>query len=37
MAIGRELGIPVAYIGVGEGISDLRPFDPEAYAAALYG
>jgi fused signal recognition particle receptor len=36
MAIGRELGIPVAYIGVGEGMSDLRPFDPEAYAAALF-
>ena len=37
MAIGRELGIPVAYIGVGEGLSDLRPFDPEEYARALYG
>jgi len=36
MAIGRELGIPVAYIGVGEGISDLRPFDPREYARALF-
>ena len=36
MAIGMELGIPVAYIGVGEGLSDLRPFDPEQYAMALF-
>jgi fused signal recognition particle receptor len=36
LAIGRELGIPVAYIGVGEGIADLRPFDPEEYALALF-
>lgn len=35
MAIGRELGIPVAYIGVGEGMDDLRPFDPDRYAEAL--
>jgi len=32
----RELGIPVSYIGVGEGMSDLRPFDPEEYARALF-
>lgn len=36
LAIGRELGIPVSYIGVGEGIADLQPFDPEKYAAALF-
>lgn len=36
MAIGMELGIPVAYIGVGEGLSDLRPFDPEQYSMALF-
>ena len=36
LAIGRELGIPVSYIGVGEGMSDLRPFDPEEYARALF-
>jgi fused signal recognition particle receptor len=36
LAIGRELGIPVAYIGVGEGMSDLRPFDPDEYARALF-
>jgi fused signal recognition particle receptor len=36
LAIGSELGIPVAYIGVGEGLADLRPFDPDAYARALF-
>lgn len=36
LAIGSELGIPVAYIGVGEGMADLRPFSPEEYAAALF-
>jgi len=36
LAIGRELGIPVSYIGVGEGMNDLRPFDPEEYAHALF-
>jgi fused signal recognition particle receptor len=36
MAIGRELGIPVAYIGVGEGMADLRPFNPQEYAHALF-
>jgi fused signal recognition particle receptor len=36
MAIGRELGIPVSYVGLGEGMADLRPFDPEEYARALF-
>jgi fused signal recognition particle receptor len=36
MAIGRELGIPVSYVGLGEGMGDLRPFDPEEYARALF-
>ncbi|MBO6158405.1 MAG: signal recognition particle-docking protein FtsY [Firmicutes bacterium] len=31
-----ELGIPVKYIGVGEGMDDLRPFDPDEFAAALF-
>ncbi len=34
--IERQLGIPVKYIGVGEGIDDLIPFDPEAYVDALF-
>jgi fused signal recognition particle receptor len=33
----RELKIPVRYIGVGEGIDDLRSFDPEAYVNAILG
>jgi len=36
LAIGAELSIPVAYVGMGEGLADLRPFDPEAYAHALF-
>lgn len=36
LAIGKELGIPVSFIGVGEGMADLRPFDPEEYARALF-
>ena len=34
-AIKRELGLPVKYIGVGEGIDDLKPFVPEEFAEAL--
>src|SRR5438105_3999338 len=33
--IAYELGLPVKLIGVGEGIDDLRPFDPADYARAL--
>ncbi len=35
VAIARDLGIPIARIGVGEGIDDLRPFVPHEFAAAL--
>ena len=35
IAIAQELGIPVKYAGVGEGIDDLRPFDPAEFAQAL--
>ncbi|HLM31323.1 MAG TPA: signal recognition particle-docking protein FtsY [Solirubrobacterales bacterium] len=35
LAIAAELGIPVKLIGVGEGLEDLRPFDPREFAAAL--
>ena len=37
LAINHELGLPVKLIGVGEGIEDLRPFDPSEFAAALIG
>ena len=36
VAIARELGLPVKFIGVGEGLDDLQPFDPPAFAAALF-
>ena len=35
IAIARELGVPVKFAGVGEGIGDLRPFDPKAYVEAI--
>ena len=35
IAIARELGVPVKYAGVGEGIDDLRPFDALECAQAL--
>jgi fused signal recognition particle receptor len=35
VAVAEELGIPIAYVGTGEGPKDLRPFDPEEYADAL--
>jgi fused signal recognition particle receptor len=35
LAIAHELGLPVKLVGVGEGIDDLRPFDPRDFAQAL--
>lgn len=35
IAIARELGVPVKYAGVGEGIDDLKPFDAQEFAQAL--
>ena len=35
VAIAHELQIPVKYVGVGEGVEDLRPFDAEAFTQAL--
>jgi fused signal recognition particle receptor len=37
IAIAHELGLPVKLIGIGEGLDDLRPFDPEDFARALVG
>lgn len=37
IGICNELSVPVKYIGVGEQIDDLQPFDPEAFAKALFG
>ncbi len=35
LAIAEELELPVKLIGIGEGLDDLRPFDPEDFASAL--
>ena len=35
VAIAQELGVPVKYVGLGEGIDDLKPFDAEEYVKAL--
>jgi fused signal recognition particle receptor len=37
IAIKNELNIPVRYIGVGEGIDDLQPFDSMAFSSAIFG
>ena len=36
VAIQSELGIPVKYIGVGEGIDDLQKFDSDEFVNALF-
>ena len=36
IAIRRELNVPVWYVGVGEGIDDLQPFDAKDFAKALF-
>lgn len=36
IAIREELGLPVKWIGVGEGIMDFRPFEPEKFVNALF-
>ena len=35
VAIAKELQIPVKFVGVGEGIEDLRPFEPRAFVEAF--
>ena len=37
LAIRRELDLPVRYIGVGEGLDDLQPFNAEEYIDAIFG
>ena len=36
LAIARELGVPVRFVGTGEGMEDLSPFAPEEYVEALF-
>ncbi len=35
LALTEELGLPVRFLGVGEGLDDLVPFDPQLFAQAL--
>jgi len=37
IAIQKELGLPIKYIGVGESVEDLQPFEPKAFVEALFG
>jgi fused signal recognition particle receptor len=36
VAISRELGVPVRYVGVGEKVGDLLPFDPKDFVDSLF-
>lgn len=36
LAIKNDLDVPVKYIGVGEGIDDLQPFNPDEFTEALF-
>jgi len=37
VAVVRDLGVPIRYVGVGESVEDLVPFDAAAFAASLIG
>ncbi|HEY7584941.1 MAG TPA: signal recognition particle-docking protein FtsY [Candidatus Deferrimicrobiaceae bacterium] len=36
LSVTREIGAPIRFIGVGESVDDLRPFDAKAFAEALF-
>jgi fused signal recognition particle receptor len=36
VAITRELGLPVRFVGVGEKVGDLLPFDPKEFVESLF-
>jgi len=36
VAIANEMKLPICFVGVGEGLEDLRPFDPEEFVQALF-
>ncbi len=36
LGIADQLGIPISVVGLGEGIDDWEPFDPEAFARGLF-
>jgi fused signal recognition particle receptor len=37
LAVREELDLPIRFVGVGEGVRDLQPFDPDAFADRLLG
>ena len=37
IAIKEDLGVPVKYIGVGEQLDDMQPFDAKEFVSALFG
>lgn len=37
VGISHQLGIPIKYIGIGEQVDDLRPFDPADFVQAIFG
>jgi fused signal recognition particle receptor len=36
IAIRKETGVPIRYVGVGEAVDDLRPFDARQFTSALF-
>jgi fused signal recognition particle receptor len=36
LGIADELGLPISLVGIGEGLDDWEPFDPEAFARGLF-
>ncbi|HRQ64595.1 MAG TPA: signal recognition particle-docking protein FtsY, partial [Xanthomonadaceae bacterium] len=34
-ALAREFGLPIRFVGLGEGVEDLREFEPQAFVDAL--
>jgi fused signal recognition particle receptor len=37
IAVRREIGAPLRYVGVGEAVEDLRPFEARVFVEALLG
>ena len=35
-AVADDLGVPIKFIGTGEKVENLAPFDPESFVAALF-
>jgi fused signal recognition particle receptor len=36
VAIARELNLPIRFVGVGEQVDDLLPFDAEIFASSIF-